>query len=48
MLLRKKGKKYGFNNFEVAKLNTGKCKFKVFQNPLSTEQSSPGNTTKMN
>ena len=37
MLLRKKGKKYGFDNFEVAKLKTGIGKFKVFENPLSTE-----------
>jgi len=32
-----KFKKYGFDNFEVDKLKTGKCKFKVFQDPLSTE-----------
>ena len=37
MLLRKKGKKYEFDNFEVSKLKTGKCKFKVFENPLSPE-----------
>lgn len=32
-----KFKKYGFDNFEVDKLKTGKCKFKVFENPLSTK-----------
>lgn len=27
----------GFNNFEVDGLKTGKCKFGVFTNPLSTK-----------
>ena len=32
-----KFKKYSFDNFEVDKLITGKCEFKVFENPLSTK-----------
>ena len=32
-----KYKKYGFNNIEVDELKTGKCKFKAFENPLSTK-----------
>ena len=32
-----KFKKYGFDNFEVDKLKTGKCQFKVFENPLLTK-----------
>ena len=32
-----KFKKYSFDNFEVDKLKTGQCEFKVFQNPLFTE-----------
>ena len=32
-----KFKKYGFDNIKVGELKTGKCKFKVFENPLSTK-----------